>query len=348
MVRQLFFFVLFSCVMVLTQFGRCLERKAVKLSMESQSQISFACILGLLFCGSRYIFRVPGVGIHQLVETRYAAVDAHASIWIEPPRTAGNGAEGSEAEALDASAEALIAAMDAAGVEAALLVQPMAAGFDHSYISTTAAGSPRLRYLLLADPSRAPNEASDALAKVARTEAGLAGVRFDPQLWPVAVRRGDWLADATGRALFAQCAGLRLAVSVDARNLASIAPSLENLMDEVPAVAVFLDHWLPDADEAWAQALTLGVKFPQLHLDVSPLFSESRPPEDRDSRMHELLRIYGPGRLLWGCEFPMPRLRYDAALDSARRWLQRLPGDHAQLILSGTTKRLFFRARPSR
>ena len=171
-------------------------------------------------------------------------IDSHLHVWNSshaysqpPPPALGDAV---------ASAPALLGQLARAGVAGALVVQPINYGFDHSHVTAVLAAqggaAPVLRGMCLVDPTLSPVEAVGFLR--ARHAEGYVAVRFNPYLWPAAQHRaGAWLADSTGRALFAEAGKLGMPVGVMAfKGLVPLLPSLQGLMRESPATVVIIDH----------------------------------------------------------------------------------------------------------
>ncbi|KAJ1459194.1 hypothetical protein M885DRAFT_511703 [Pelagophyceae sp. CCMP2097] len=287
-------------------------------------------------------------------------VDSHVHVWSssaayaagrEPPAALGDSV---------ACAEALLASMAAAGVDAALIVQPINYEYDHSHVSAVLGKYPdRFKGMLLANPTLDPKDAAECIHALA--DQGFTGVRFNPYLWPEDTQKQDWLADATGRALFEACGKRKMPVGVMAfQGLVPLLPSLEALMRVFPETVVVLDHFaFPRAEPgagpngqkfdegAWKALLSLGQQYPQLHVKISALSRVASTADlaDLEERVDELVTVYGSSRLMYGSDFPFCALQpggYAAPMDAVRRWTTKLPEAEQADILGGTARRLFW------
>jgi len=232
-----------------------------------------------------------------------ALVDAHVHVWghhttaypfgphdgLAAPREAFEGAR-------------LAAAMDAAGVAAALAIQPRVYGYDHGYLHAARASlRERLRIVPLLNAVRPPNvEDMEALA----ARDGVAGFRV--------IALGDepagWLIAPDASRLWTRLAeiGLPVGLLMDPRQL----PLVETLAAREPGLRVVLDHlggvrgahW-----PVWGPVLLRLSRLPNVYVKISALGHLSRLPfpyDDLHEPVRALLGAYGPERLLWGSDWP--------------------------------------------
>ena len=320
-----------------------------------------------------------------------AVVDAHLHVWCsEWPYAEGQAPDAAlDGERRVGSAEALLHHMDGAGVGRALIVQPITYKHDHAYVAHCLTAWPqRFRGMALANPTLPAMEAVAALRSVvlgvspepvhnsgdvAGSCAGAGGsrwtgVRFNPYLWPV---ESGGMANATGRALFAEAGRLGLTVGfMTFKGLLPLADDIEALLDSSPGTPAVLDHWgffhqppgqaLADGgapnEEAWARLLDMGRRFPQLHVKLSALFrvtgmgagqAADASYADLRPRLAALLEVFGANRLMWGSDFPYVILEaggYDGSKAALEAMLTQLGAGEADtaLVLGGTAQKLFF------
>lgn len=247
--------------------------------------------------------------------------------------------------------------MDAAGIDKAIVVQPINYGQDYSYMIAAMDAHPtRLRGMFVADPSAATADSAAAgLESVARSHAGWVGVRFNPKKWPAGK-----MADDIGAAMFRKAGELGLVVGFMAfEGLGRHIVEVEALLKSSPDTKVIIDHWgffLQPAtghgermldEESWGCLLRLA-DFPQVVVKISALFrvaSDPWPFVSLSDRLRELLERFGPERLMWGSDFPYAteHSEYSPATRALESWpiWQELPETSRHSILFGTAARLF-------
>lgn len=261
-------------------------------------------------------------------------IDSHLHVWSDDvarwPREQAPPARLDEGGF--ASHERFVERMDAAGVSGAVIVQPINYGFQHDYVNAAIAAHPaRLRGILLADPTAGePAAAIAALERVlaAAPRGAWVGARFNPYLWPASAAGGGGgvaatMADATGRALFARCGELGLAVGFMAfKGLARHAAEIEALMRESPKTLTIIDHWgfpvqpatgegaaggCADDGASLGTLLRLGREYPQCHVKLSALFRvslDAYPHASLDAMFASVVEAFGARRCMWGSDFP--------------------------------------------
>ena len=271
---------------------------------------------------------------------------------------------------LDGSYEALEAALEAAGLDVAVVVQPINYGFNHAPVAAALAAHPeRLRGMALADPALGPAEAVAELQSLAAQ--GFRGVRFNPGLGSA-----GWMAGPTGLALYAKCGELGFPVGVMAfTGLLKVAADVDALLAASPSTPLIIDHWgffvqppvggntpwgggaWGDADEAaWERLLAWGREHEQVHVKVSADFRVSVRADTEAvgdmravllPRARALLAAFGARRLMWGSDFPWVADEgggHAAAAKAAEAlWREATGGDEGQMgeIFGGTAGRLF-------
>jgi predicted TIM-barrel fold metal-dependent hydrolase len=253
----------------------------------------------------------------------------------------------------DHRAPALVAAMDRAGVDRAVVVQAVGPyGYDCRYaVDATAAFPDRLALVGAVDMAGA--DPAGALALLAAA-APLRGVR----LFGVGGAGGGaggggagpptWLADGRAAAVWAMAddLGCSLVATLFARDL----PGLRPLVEARPGVPVAVDHaGFPDLaggppyagldpllDLADLDAVNVKVSS-HLLLDAQ---AGGGDPADLVDRLAE---VFGAGRLAWGSDYPQTAgLTYPQMLDLARYAARRLTPAEARAILGETATRLWW------
>ncbi len=232
----------------------------------------------------------------------------------------------------DHGASSLLSAMDAAGVDRAVVVQAVGPyGYDCTCAIDEAARAPsRLSLVVAIDPS-APAPARTVRELAAR--APLAGVR----LFGLGSDTG-WLQDGTGAEVWeaAGALGLTIVPVVMPPHVAAVGA----LAAAHPGVAVAMDHAgfpdLPLADDAPVLGLAT---VPDVFVKVSSHLLEEAP--DPGALLGRLASAFGAGRLCWGSDYPQTSTDYGALLRLGLDAAAVLSPPDREAFLSGTAARLF-------
>eukprot|EP00927_Polykrikos_kofoidii_P033231 TRINITY_DN28121_c0_g1_i1.p1 TRINITY_DN28121_c0_g1~~TRINITY_DN28121_c0_g1_i1.p1 ORF type:complete len:347 (-),score=49.38 TRINITY_DN28121_c0_g1_i1:62-1102(-) len=289
-------------------------------------------------------------------------IDSHIHVWsstygkfdTEPPAALDDSV---------ASFAAYSAIMEAHGVNATVIVQPILYKFDHVPITTVLLANPDVsRGILLADPSVGQSAAVAALDAVVKTAPELwRGVRFNPALW-----EDSKFDDDVGRALFKRCAELGLVATF--MFFGGIGGDNERRLRELirfcPQTLVVIDHMgfvredpqLAPVEEGIAMrdnsvAALLGLaELPQVHVKLSALFRVCPRPDfgatsifqargetakegvgEEEALALRVLRAYGSSRVMFGSDFPFVALEqnggFSRSIETVREWLATLGGD---------------------
>ena len=299
---------------------------------------------------------------------RPAVIDSHLHVWANGADGASPGgkfpyATGQEPPASlrdEATYEKLLEKMDCAGVDGALIVQPINHKYDHSYVSAAVAEHPnRFKGMLLMDPSAEVDEALTQLDDL--RSKGFVGVRFNPYLWPQ-VDDNKWKPmseDGTaGLAVYRRCAELNMPVGIMCfKGLKLHYDDILSLLEKSPDTPVVLDHFgftsVDDDDPDAFEKLVGLARYPNVNVKVSALFrlGDGHPYERvRRERILPLLEAYGPDRLMFGTDFPFILEQpggYDAGAKAiVESWLDEEFGDDPagrDAVMGGTAERLFGR-----
>jgi L-fuconolactonase len=235
------------------------------------------------------------------------------------------------------SAEQLLVRMDAAGVHAGILVQPMGAyRFDNAYAADAAAASPRLGAACIVDAA-APDRTARLRYWIA--ERGMGGVR----LFDIPPASPPWLdspaADDLLDAAVAQ--GARVAVCTQPAGL----DGLERLLAAHPSTTVVLDHCgfvdlhgappYPGTDR-----LRRLARHPNLVCKVtSHVLAE---PDHPAALVEHLVELFGAARLVWGSDYAQTHDRsYGELVALAHSACSGLDAADRGLVLGGTLLRLW-------
>jgi len=241
-----------------------------------------------------------------------------------------------------ATPEHLLACMDGAGVDRAIIVHPEPYQDDHRYLEhclTVGAGRFTGTCLFFADDPHAP-AALTALAKrapliAARVHAYAPG-RLPPFGKPEL--RALWRAAAD--------AGLAMQLHFEPR----WAPGFTPLIDEFRSTTVIIDHLgrpLQGTEEEH-QVVVRWADKPNTIVKLSALSEVTQyPHRDLMPAIRALTGAYGAGRMMWGGAFSAASTPASCLADRerARAHLTHLSRADQDLIMGGTAARLFgFRA----
>jgi predicted TIM-barrel fold metal-dependent hydrolase len=248
-----------------------------------------------------------------------------------------------------ASADALLAQMDEAGVDGALIVQPINYKFDHRYLIRALQEHPhRFRGMLLHDPSLSPDKAVEQVDDLVLLH-GFCGVRYNPYLWNK-VDETTWssMCSETGMAVYKRCGELGVPVGIMCfQGLSLHYDDIVQFATEAPQTRLILDHFAftaVDDDKAFDQLLSLA-QYNCVHVKISALFRLKDPSPYQqvyEKRFLPLLKTYGADRLLFGSDFPYVLEQpegYKNMKDMVASWC---PDESSRAaIMGGTAQRLF-------
>jgi predicted TIM-barrel fold metal-dependent hydrolase len=243
----------------------------------------------------------------------YRVIDAHLHVWAnsnEASSTFPYVQEPPENLRDCACTSALLNQMKEAGVDGALIVQPINYKFDHSYVIQAIQQHPdHFKGMMLHDPSMTVTDAVARLEELAL--AGFVGVRFNPYLWE---KTGDqkWAPMSTeaGLAVYKRCGELGMPVGVMCfQGLSLHYDDILQLLQTSPSTVMVLDHFgftsITD-DSAFEQLLQLA-KYPAVYVKISALFrlgDHSPYAQVYEKRFLPLLTSFGADRLMYGSDFP--------------------------------------------
>ena len=202
------------------------------------------------------------------------------------------------------SAELLLETMANAGVDKAVIVQPILYLFDNRYVSDCLKRYPgRFAAQALVDPTKP--EAPDELEQLVKEE-GFGGMRIHLS------RYGDpaGLAAEDKDPLWARARDLDVCFNLFGR--AEDHAPVEPIIARFPEVRVVVDHiaGIP-AHEPEPKPLLTNLlnwaQYPNVHVKISNIGGRSQEPYPHCDTFDMIRRItdaYGPQRLMWGTDFP--------------------------------------------
>jgi L-fuconolactonase len=241
----------------------------------------------------------------------------------------------------DHSPRALVAAMDAAGVDRAVVVQAIGPyGYDcRCAIDAVEAFPERLVHVGAVD--MAGVDPAAALGELAAV-APLSGVR----VFGVDGAPPTWLTDGRAAALWAVAA--ELDCTIVATLFMADVPALRPLVEAEPSVPVAVDHagFPPLATSPPEVALAPLLELADLEAIVvkvsSHVLLEAGGDGDPADLVGRLAESFGPARLVWGSDHPQTAgLAYPEMLDLARHALRHLPVPDARAVLGENAVRLW-------
>ena len=293
------------------------------------------------------------------IRPKAAVIDSHLHVWACRGEAAkrfpyAEGQEPPDHLSERASTSELLKQLAEAGVDGALIVQPINHKFDHSYVEAAIMEHPtKFKGMLLADPSLPPELAVERLEELSLK--GFVGVRFNPYLWP----KGRLMSEegGCGEAVFKRCAELKMPVGIMVfEGLLQHFDDICALIESSPETTVILDHLgftglNDDGDKAFQQLLTLK-RHKNVMVKISALFRIAGPGDDpypyegvRARRFEPLLREFGAHRLMVGTDFPYV-LQEDGGYGGTFRllesWLAGATSEKERAaVMGGTAEKLF-------
>lgn len=278
-------------------------------------------------------------------------IDSHLHVWASPDEAIGKYPYSPGQEpTLPGHVDFLLECMGNAGVDGALIVQPINHKFDHAYVSSVLNKYPsKFVGCCLANPA-VDGSGIHQLENLVLKD-GFCAVRFNPYLWP----DGQPMTNEIGRKLFAKAGELGVPVGfMCMKGLNRHISEIEDLCSDFPCTTVLLDHLafckLPKSDEesaAFSNLLKLS-KFPQVHVKFSALFRVSREPfpyQDLSTMLSQLISKFGANHVMWGSDFPfvVPECGYKEAKEAVSLIAKQVPLSSTELefIMGGTISQLF-------
>ncbi|KAL1565331.1 4-sulfomuconolactone hydrolase-like [Salvia divinorum] len=279
-------------------------------------------------------------------------IDSHLHVWASPQQAAEKYPyfPGQE-PTLPGHAEFLLECMEQAGVDSALIVQPINHKFDHSYVTSVLKKYPSKFFgCCLANPAEDGTGVKQMESLI--SEDGYRAVRFNPYLWP----SGQLMTNEVGKAMFAKAGKLGAPVGfMCMKGLDLHLSEIEELCTEFPSTVVLLDHLAfckppknYEEEQVFSKLLNLS-RFPQVYVKLSALFRVSRCPypyEDLSDIVTKVVSSYGANRIMWGSDFPyvVPECGYKEAKEAVWQLLQqaRISSSESEWIMGRTANQIIF------
>ncbi len=241
------------------------------------------------------------------------------------------------------SVEAMIRAMDEAGIDKSALVQASTCyGHDNSYVAdAVAAYAQRFTGVFSVDvlSPDAPERMRHWRGK------GLTGLRLFT-FGSTMHAQADWIDDPRSYPAWQAAGDLRLPICMQMSQAG--LPQLVSMVKRFPAVKVILDHLarpvLADGPPyAAAAGLFAMAQYPNVYLKLTPrVFSECRNGKATpESFFPRLVGEFGASRMAWGSNFPATEGALKNLLATARHCLATLTAADQEWIFAKTAQSLY-------
>lgn len=270
-------------------------------------------------------------------------IDSHLHVWSDDESLYPYSEVSRPKTGYRASVELLNEHMAEAGVEKAVIVQPIHYLYDNRYVADCLARFPgRFAAVCLVDPKEPA--APDQLEELVRGR-GFGGMRLhlsrqeDPSV----------LAASDQDPLWRRVEELNVCLIVLGR--ATELPALEPIVDRFPDVKVVLDHLGgPPVGEETTHPLLGNVlrmaRYPNVYVKVSNMNRMSNihyPHRDTHEIVRRIYDAFGPERLMWGTDFPhvLTAGGYVNALELVRDELDFLTNEDKYWLFSGTVRKVW-------
>ncbi len=248
-------------------------------------------------------------------------IDAHVHVWaLDPERYPWRPTlPHVPIPTTPATVEDLLAEMEGAGVEKAVLVQPSVYGWDNSYLCDCLERYPgRFAGVCLVDP-RSGHAADDLRYWCA--ERGCQGARINL----IAERDCSWLGQAQEEIWNT---AKDLGASVSLQMLPAHTPVVGELVARHPEVRFIIDYLGPGAfhDGSGTVAIDLLASYPNTFFKLLSVGQDSRGPypfRDLWPLYERALEAFGGDRMVFGSDFP--HVRQQPGYAAAIAWLDELP-----------------------
>jgi predicted TIM-barrel fold metal-dependent hydrolase len=260
-------------------------------------------------------------------------VDAQVHIWSggKPPVAANSGGGHRQIQAF--SKDDLLAEMDAAGIDAALLHPPTSWDPKANALSEGAAQAHPDRLAILGHFALDAPDARHTLAGWTQ-RPGQLGLRFTF----AQPNTRAWLTDGTVDWLWPAAEELRIPIAMPGAHVAMIA----ELAPRHPQLKLIADHFglrraTPDADGfSNVEELAALANYPNVALKATgaPAYSrEAYPFRDIHAVMQRLYEAFGPERYFWGTDITRMPCSYAQCVSLFTDELPWLKGDDLDLVM---------------
>jgi L-fuconolactonase len=268
-------------------------------------------------------------------------IDTHLHVWSDDISSYPFADGRTSIEA--GSVELLNETMAEAGVDKAVIVQPINYLYDNRYVADCLRRFPgKFEAIGLVD--RNAYDAPDQLERLV-VEDGFSGLRIhlarpdDPSEWAAPEQNATWQRAEELGSLFIVFGS------------ASHLPAVEPIIRRFPSVPVILDHigGAPiDEDEPYPllNNVLRMAECPNVYVKFTPQADQSSlpyPHEDSFQTYRRIYDVFGPERLMWGTNFPLvfQKIGYLPALELFRTHLDFLTDEDREWLFSKTALKLW-------
>jgi predicted TIM-barrel fold metal-dependent hydrolase len=276
----------------------------------------------------------------KIIDSHLHAIASDTHAYPKNP-IGGHQSEWSQKRPVDA--EGVVAALDAAGIAKAVVVQASTVyGHDNRYVVETVRAYPQRLVGVYSIDALAP----DAVERIDHWQAqGLHGFRLFTT-GTTMPGQSDWLGhkDSYPAWAHAERQGIPICLQMTMQGL----PMLRDLLERFPGSRVLLDHCArPELDDGApyqaAQALFDMARFDGVHLKLTnrTLAAAAQGRSTPAAFLEKLVAAFGAGRIAWGSNFPAAEGSLRELATAAREVLLSLPGDQQAMIFGGTVERIY-------
>ncbi len=268
-------------------------------------------------------------------------IDTHLHVWSDdfsryPFAEGRQASEGAPVELLNET-------MAEAGVDKAVIVQPIGYLYDNRYVADCLRRFPG-KFAAIGLVNRNAADAPDQLERLVK-EDGFVGLRIHlsrpnhPSEWAAPDQDPIWQR--------AESLGVCFIVYGPSTHL----PAIEPIIARFPNVPVVLDHiGGAPTDEAPPYPLLSNVlrlaEYPNVYVKFTPQAHKSKlpyPHEDTFSTFRRIYDAFGPQRLMWGTNFPgvLKGVGYLPALELFRTHIDFLTDEDKEWLFSKTALKVW-------
>ena len=241
----------------------------------------------------------------------------------------------------DGSAEYLNTKMAEAGVDKAVIVQPIHYLFDNSYVADTLKNFPG-KFAAMGLVNQFEPGAPERLETLVK-EHGFSGLRIHlskpdhPSMWAGADQDAIWDKAA------------ELGAGFISHGPSTLYPDIEPIVARHPDVPLALDHngGAPRIEEPpypGMQPVLNLAKYPNVYVKLIPhKEQEEFPYKDSHDGFKRIFDAFGPQRLMWGTNFPGVERQtgYRPALEMFQEHIDWLSGEDQEWVLGKTAMGLY-------
>lgn len=320
-----------------------------------KTTIPAVLLAGFRFHLSRSFLHLPTASLHTFdtatsTSLQMKTIDSHLHVWASSAESATYPYAPNQTppEPLidTSSTSSLLEQMSQAGVDGALIVQPINHKYDHGYVEDAMKNHPdKFKGMMLFDPT-----VSDVDKALDRFEElvlkGFVGVRFNPYLF-----EGKMSDNKAAVAIFKRCAEIKAPVGIMCfKGIELHYDDIQCLCNLSPETVVILDHFGFASVENQDQFdKVLSLKDKNVVVKISALFRLGDPGAPkyervRSERFEPLLEAYGADRLMFGTDYPFvtqEEIGYNGAVETVSSWMDARSTEEKNSIMGGTAERLF-------